>query len=184
MRVSPEVPREFMVFPRTLGRLSGVLERVRGDLTILLFLQPLLCDWHVLHGPKGVCVCARCRIRWKMQIWQQKSALGRPQRTARPIQEGSAARAFPPSNKRYFGSVVSYSHSFSNRPHEDVFLDRDAVTFWQVNVGNTVRSNRLLVFRNSFWVILQLKAPRFCVDRVDTMHDVTVGGHFLEIRHR
>ena len=61
MRVSPEVPREFMVFPRTLGRLSGVLERVRGDLTILLFLQPLLCDWHVLHGPKGVCVCVCVR---------------------------------------------------------------------------------------------------------------------------
>ena len=74
MRVSLEVLREFMVFPRTLGRVSGVLERVRGDLTILLFLQPLLCDWHVLHGPKGVCVCvcvcARCRIRWKMQIWR------------------------------------------------------------------------------------------------------------------
>ena len=59
MRVSLEVLREFMVFPRTLGRVSGVLERVRGDLTILLFLQPLLCDWHVLHGPKGVCVCVR-----------------------------------------------------------------------------------------------------------------------------
>ena len=61
MRVSLEVLREFMVFPRTLGRVSGVLERVRGDLTILLFLQPLLCDWHVLHGPKGVCVCV-CQV--------------------------------------------------------------------------------------------------------------------------
>ena len=76
MRVSPEVPREFMVFPRTLGRLSGVLERVRGDLTILLFLQPLLCDWHVLHGPKGVCVCVpgagfagRCRSGNKRARW-------------------------------------------------------------------------------------------------------------------
>ena len=59
MRVSLEVLREFMVFPGTLGRVSGVLERVRGDLTILLFLQPLLCDWHVLHGPKDVCVCVR-----------------------------------------------------------------------------------------------------------------------------
>ena len=38
-------------------RVSGGPERVRGDLTILLFLQPPLCDLHVLDGPKGVCVC-------------------------------------------------------------------------------------------------------------------------------
>ena len=76
MRVSLEVLREFMVFPGTLGRVSGVLERVRGDLTILLFLQPLLCDWHVLHGPKDVCVCApgvgfagRCRSGNKRARW-------------------------------------------------------------------------------------------------------------------
>ena len=77
MTGSLEVLSEFMGSLATLGKVSGGPEKVHGFPKPRHFLSfaTLWCDLHVLQVPRGVCI--RCRICWKIQIWQSQRALGR-----------------------------------------------------------------------------------------------------------